>query len=181
MITGVLTGTRSAFCSWLLTNVPSPICLCKPFSCKACPGKMTTPAQRQAAEGLDMSQSKKSRFPSRSLIPGHALHEKGLQRQIGVGTLLSSQKRRALFVPRFNRTFCSSTGLHRISFVRAFEESFRRVVFGTLLGTRDRCPLGGPNRRRSFRPGPAWPRRRAVDRPAPTRPWYVRVLDSTGL
>ena len=75
--------------------------------------------------------------------------------------------------------FFSSTGLHRISFVRAFEESFRRAVFGTQLGTRDRCPLGEPNRRHPFRPGPAWPRRRAVHRPAPTRPWYVRVLDST--
>ena len=113
-------------------------------------------------------------------IPGHALPEKGLQRQIGVGTLVSSQERRALFVPRFNRTFCSSTGLHRISFVRASEESFTRVLFGTLLDTRDRCPLGEPNRRRPFRPGPAWPRRRAVHRPAPTRPWYVRVLDSAG-
>ena len=113
-------------------------------------------------------------------FPGHALHEKGLQRQIGVGTLLSSQKRRALFVPRFNRTFCSSTGLHRISFVRASEETFTRVLFGTLSGTKERCPLGEPNRRRPFRPGPAWPRRRAVHRLAPTRPWYIRVLDSAG-
>ena len=36
-------------------------------------------------------------------FPGLALHEKGLQRQIGVGTLLSSQERRALFVPLINR------------------------------------------------------------------------------
>ena len=36
-------------------------------------------------------------------IPGHALHEKGLQRQIGVGTLFSSQERRALAVPLINR------------------------------------------------------------------------------
>ena len=39
----------------------------------------------------------------RSKIPEHALHEKGLQRQIGVGTLVSSQERRALFVPRIYR------------------------------------------------------------------------------
>ena len=51
-------------------------CLCKPFSCKACPGKR---------------------------VPGHAVHEKGLQRQIGVGTLVSSQERRALAVPLINR------------------------------------------------------------------------------
>ena len=36
-------------------------------------------------------------------VPGHALHEKGLQRQIGVGTVVSSQERRALLVPRLNR------------------------------------------------------------------------------
>ena len=36
-------------------------------------------------------------------FPGHALHEKGLQRQIGVGTLVSSQERRALAVPLINR------------------------------------------------------------------------------
>ena len=33
-----ITGTRSALGSWLLANGPTPICLCKPFSCKACPG-----------------------------------------------------------------------------------------------------------------------------------------------
>ena len=42
-----------------------------------------------------------------SVIPGHALHEKGLQRQIDVGTMVSSQQRRALLVPRLNR---GSTG-----------------------------------------------------------------------
>ena len=31
--------TRSALRSWMLTNVPTTICICKPFSCKACPGK----------------------------------------------------------------------------------------------------------------------------------------------
>ena len=35
-------------------------------------------------------------------------HEKGLQRQMGVGTLVSNQERRALFVPVINR--CSSAG-----------------------------------------------------------------------
>ena len=29
-------GTTSALRSWLLTKVPTPICPCKPFSCKAC-------------------------------------------------------------------------------------------------------------------------------------------------
>ena len=33
-----ISGTRIALCSWLLTTGPTPICPCKPFSCKACPG-----------------------------------------------------------------------------------------------------------------------------------------------
>ena len=33
-----ITGTKRALRSWLLTSVPTPICLCKPFSCRACPG-----------------------------------------------------------------------------------------------------------------------------------------------
>ena len=34
-----ITGASSALSSWLQTNGPTPICLCKPFSYKACPGK----------------------------------------------------------------------------------------------------------------------------------------------
>ena len=34
----LISGTASALRSWLLTSVPTPTCLCKPFSCKACPG-----------------------------------------------------------------------------------------------------------------------------------------------
>ena len=37
------------------------------------------------------------------IFPGHALHEKGLQRQMDVGTLVNSQQRRALTVPVINR------------------------------------------------------------------------------
>ena len=57
------------------------------------------------------------------------LHEKGLQRQLGVGTLVRNQERRAAIVPRIksgviadkpqvNRTFCSSIGLHKVSYTR---------------------------------------------------------------
>ena len=46
-------------------------------------------------------------------IPGHALHEKGLQRQITVGTLVNSQQRRALAVPRLNRR--STAGQPRVN------------------------------------------------------------------
>ena len=34
-----ITETTSALSCWLLTSGPTPFCLCKPFSCKACPGK----------------------------------------------------------------------------------------------------------------------------------------------
>ena len=71
-------------------------------------------------------------------IIGHALHEKGLQWQIGVGTLVSSQERRALAAPliknlltagqmRINRWFRSGIGLHRISLVRASEDTFNTI------------------------------------------------------
>ena len=48
----------------------------------------------------------------------HALHEKGLQGQIGVGPLVSSQERRALFVPLIKRW--SSAGQLLILFLRQF-------------------------------------------------------------
>ena len=37
------------------------------------------------------------------MFPGHALHEKGLQRQKGVVSLVGSQEERALLVPLINR------------------------------------------------------------------------------
>ena len=71
-------------------------------------------------------------------FPGHALHEEGLQRQIGVGTLVSSRERsrrkKTVGKPLANRLFCSSTGLHRIYFVRACEETFKTVVYNTPVG-----------------------------------------------
>ena len=42
-------------------------------------------------------------YVSNFVIPGHALHEKGLQRQIGVGTLVSSQEQIGLLVALINR------------------------------------------------------------------------------
>ena len=49
-----------------------------------------------------------------------------------------------------------------------------------LEGGMDGSLLGEPSRRRSVLPAPAQPRRPAERRPVPTRPWYVRVLDSIG-
>ena len=39
-----ITRTRSALSSWLLTSGPTLFCLCKPFSCKACPGTSLWPS-----------------------------------------------------------------------------------------------------------------------------------------
>ena len=89
-------------------------------------------------------------------FPGHAVHEKGLQRQKGVGPLVGSQEQRALTTPRSNRGFCSFIGLHRISLVRASGGTFRRRVFD-VLGSN--CSVGVP-----ARPRPAAPPC------APTRP-----------
>ena len=50
-------------------------------------------------------------------FPRHALHEKGLLRQIGVGTLVSCQER-ALAVPLINRL--STAGQPLISFLHRF-------------------------------------------------------------
>ena len=114
-------------------------------------------------------------------IPGHALHEKELHRQKGVGTLVSSQERRALAVPLINRGSSSPIGLNGILFVRACKiRPFKKVVHDTLAGQTVGWLLGHPTRRRPVLPGPAAPRRSAVRCADPNRPWYVRVLDSTG-
>ena len=39
---------------------------------------------------------------SKKVVSGHALHEKGFQRQIGVDTLVNSHQQRALAVPLIN-------------------------------------------------------------------------------
>ena len=105
----------------------------------------------------------------------------------GDGPLVSSQEQRALLVPVVDRlstanqpvvrrSLCSPIGLHKISLVRASGESFRRrvCVFDALGGTRvswANCSVGA----QSY---PTPPRHPAV-RPDSTRPWYVRVLNST--
>ena len=90
---------------------------------------------------------------------GHALHDKALQKQMGVGLFVSSQKRRALSVPRIN---CSSTagfvpiGLHRNSVVRASQKTSRTVVLDALEEKRARLYPGRTDLSAS-RPAPARP------------------------
>ena len=132
-----------------------PFCLCKPFSSQGCPGILFR-------------------------IPGYALHDKYLQRQLGVGTLVSSSGRRPNDKPWVNRGLCSPIGLkNRISFVRACEVSFRRFVFGSLESVLVGCLLRGSTRRRPVPLGPAPLRPTAVRRLDPTRPFCVRVSGST--
>ena len=63
-----------------------------------------------------------------SQITGHALHEKGLQRQKGVGPLVSSQEQRALLVPLINRGNRSTAGQPRVLFPHSVYIGFRLFV-----------------------------------------------------
>ena len=143
---------------------------------------MITCQKRRAAVILVINRS------LRFLIPGRALHEKGLQRQIGDGTLVNSQQRRALAVPvinrgwtgcqpRVNRTFCSFAGLHRNSFVRACEESFRTIVYIALESPRGGWLPRRPKCRHLVLPSVAPPR----CRPAPCPPDPPVVCPGFGL
>ena len=108
---------------------------------------------------------------SSSNIFGHALHEKSLQIQLGVGTLVSSQERRAAVADksRINRSSIAYYFLN-IFFVCDFNEMFRTGVLDRLKGKRDSCLPGEPTRRRPVLPGCAAPRCFAVRRPELTRP-----------
>ena len=83
LISGFVGGTAGALRSWLLTSGPTPICFCKPFSCRECPGKTVHVVFYSAHIFLFSS------MPCVKKVPGHALLEKGLQRQKG-GSLVSS-------------------------------------------------------------------------------------------
>ena len=119
----------------------------------------------------------------------NALHKKALQRQIAVGTVVSSQQRRALAVPVINRlsttcqplvnrlsTACQplvlcTTGFHRISFVRACEETFKTIFYGTVETFRDGRLRGRPNCRHPLLPSfapPRFPPCTASTRPDPS-------------
>ena len=53
---------------------------------------------------------------------------------------------------RVNRKFCFFFGLHRISLARAFEETFRTVIYDAPKSRRDGCLLGEPTRQRPVLP-----------------------------
>ena len=72
-------------------------------------------------------------------------------------------------------------GLNKISFCSCLRKVIQDIVYDAPMGERDGCPLGKLNRRRPVLPSPAPTLCSAVRRSAPTRPWYVRVLDLTNL
>ena len=73
-----------------------------------------------------------------------------------------------------NRSLCFAIGFHSISFLCAFEETDRTVVFDALEGKPTRRVLSCPAAPR-LAPTPC------CARSVPTCPWYVRVLGSTFL
>ena len=107
-------------------------------------------------------------------IPGYALHEKRLQRQISIGKFVSSQEQRALFVPWINRL--PIAGQLRALFFHRFTQDlfcprFRKEV-------QDNCPRcpgrqdgrlfpwrADPSASRPALPGPTPPPCRASPRP----------------
>ena len=121
-------------------------------------------------------------------IPGHALHERGLQRHIGDDTLVSSQQRRALAIslinrlstadePVVNRGFCSFVGfkyeLDCSRFRRDVQDSYLRYP-----GLHERQIFPGRTEPSTFLPARPCS---APPRLAPTGPRYVQVFDSAGL
>ena len=89
-----------------------------------CPGigfdRFILEAANKRCGGFDLFGSHDGRLELEGLflLPEHAWLENELQRQIGVGTLVSSQERRAGFVPRINRL--SADRQPRVFFLRRF-------------------------------------------------------------
>ena len=108
----------------------------------------------------------------RAVFPRHALHEKGSQRQKGVGPLVSSQERRALLAPLINRlsSACQPFIVPPSVYIGfpLFVFLGRRSgdVFDALAGKRDACLLGELFCQHPVLPGPALPPHRAP-RPDP--------------
>ena len=63
-----ISGTASALRFWLLTSVPTPICLFKAFSCKACPRIRTAGRGRAVLDANRTLRPGDKRFGNRSAI-----------------------------------------------------------------------------------------------------------------
>ena len=122
----------------------------------------------------------------KNVFAEHDLHVNGLQRQIYVGTLVSSQERKNAFRPADQSLVkCWSTAdFVPLSVLKKLDCPFTRrdiqeSFLDSLENKSEGCLLAGSTSRRPVLSSPTLPRCSAVRRPDPTRPWCVRVLDST--
>ena len=100
------------------------------------------------------------------------MHDKGLRRQIGTGTLVSSLERRALVIPRINRG--STAGFVPLSVYMGFPlfvllKKHSKQLSAMPVRHEGRLPPGrdDPSASHPARPRPAPPPRRAPPRPDP--------------
>ena len=100
----LISGTASALRSWLLFSVTMPTCLCEVFWPRYDKEWSFFSSQDDdvSCRRIEPSIAGASRWLG-ALFPGHALHEKGLQRRKGVVPLVGSQEQRALLAPLINR------------------------------------------------------------------------------
>ena len=117
------------------------------------------------------------------------MHEKGLQRQKRRRSTGHQPGKRSVSrpadKPRINRLstgdFVHAFGLHRISLVRAFGETFRRRFFDALEGTKDLRCLGEHFCWHPILPDPARPPRRAPRPDPPVRSMFGFWTRQVGL
>ena len=78
-------------------------------------------------------------------LPGHALHEKGLQKQNGDGTLVSSKEERALLVPLINRLSTAGFVPPSVPGHALHDKGLHRQTgVGTLVSSQERRALAVP-------------------------------------
>ena len=108
-------GTRGALSSWLLTSGPTPFCLYKPFSCKACRGisfvqarGLFKPEEHSKAQDCEVDSDNlfvasqlftTSAVHFRCSILGRALHEISLQVQQKRRTMCQQPRTKSAFRP----------------------------------------------------------------------------------
>ena len=131
------------------------------------------PSKASKKRFLDVSpEARTSEIPCKPMEEQNP-RGKGLQRQ-NVSVHWSAARNKERFSSRgysavqlrFNRGFCSSIGLHRISLVRASGET-RKRVFDALEGTREACFMVEQFCWHPVLPDPAPPLRRALRPEAP--------------
>ena len=124
---------KSALRSWLLTSGPAPFCLCKPFSCKACPGdspmRITKLPQATTMRVKALVESKTRTYHGQA---GSGRHTAGRRGGAGRGR----SRRRRVCSPRRHRTFLPS----RVSTTTVLDD-FPEARTSEIL-----CkPMGGKN------------------------------------